>query len=239
MSDMSQPPVWPQPPTAATIPIDEDGPRSPQKRVIHRKKAAKRTWSPERRAQYEALKGAAPQPQFKPDPGQRAEAPREMTEDDAPLTRVSREDRDIKRFAIPLHRIKPGWTVEWKTTRVLGEVVSSSVRMDEHHAGWRPEKAKDWPELSVPGTPPDAAVEQDGQILVGRPMQFTMKAQQEDYAAATRQLADRAQSAQEGRLDRRGSDPGAGLADMARAVQPIPMGVSIEGEVGSTVPVRR
>ena len=124
--------------------------------------------------------------------------------------------------------------MEWKTTHVLNEQITNSVLMDVHHAGWRPEKAQDWPELCPPGTPGDSAVTQDGMKLFGRPKQFTLQARQEDYAAATRQLSDRARSAQEGR-----PEGGGGLADMGGTVQAVPLGVSIEGEVGATVPVRR
>lgn len=215
------------PPTA--IPVHDEPPRPAVKRRVHRPKVAKRKWT--RRT---AAPVAEPASQaFEPERNARPEAAREEALPHEQLTRVSREDRDVNRFAIPSHRIKPGWDVEWKTMRVLNEPVSNSNIMDAHHAGWRAEKARDWPELCPPGTPPDSGIEQDGLKLFGRPKQFTMQARQEDYNAATRQLADRARSAQEGR-----TSDGEGLADM-RGVQSVPMGLSIEGEVGATVPVRR
>ena len=219
----------------ATIPVLE--PEAPQPEAS-KPKAGRPRGRVSYRRKYQPRTHAAPKPQTKP-AEDFAQPVRQAREDDLePVTRVSREARDINRFAIPMNRIKPGWDVEFKTITVLNEPVSNSIMMDIHRAGWRPERAKDWPELCPPGTPPDAAIEWDGQRLYGRPKEFTMQARDEDYRMATRQLADRAQSAQEGRLARRDGE-GEGLSDMGRVVQPVPLGISIEGEVGSTVPVRR
>lgn len=150
-------------------------------------------------------------------------------EDNEPVTRRSREDRDVNRFAIPRRFFRPGWDLEWKTITVLGDPVSASTLLDVHEAGWRPERAKDWKNYVPTGTPDMAPIELDGQRLYGRSRQFTMDAKAEDERIAQRQMRDRMQASQEGRLVR-GNE--AGLADMPDIVRSVPLGVSVEGETG-------
>lgn len=211
----------------ATIPVIETP--APQK-VYRKRRAVKRTHTP-RKAADAARMGVGAQAQ---DPAQAHEAREDAGPETEELRRVSRQEREVDRFSVPKHRIKPGWDVEWKTTHVVNQAVDSATLREIHDGGWRPEKAKDWPELVLPGTAPDAAVDQFGQRLYGRPKSFTLAAKQEDYDIATRQMRDRAQGAQEGRLSGGGGD---GLAQMGKVVRPVPLGISIEGEVGSTGPV--
>lgn len=164
------------------------------------------------------------------EPEQRA-APVRAAAGDEPLRRVTRDEREVNRFDIPRHLLKPGWDVQWVAVLVVNQPVDGATLREAYDGGWRPERAKDWPTHVAPGTPPDAAVEQYGFRLYGRPSRFTMEAKQEDYDRATRQLSDRAHGAQEGRLQRRDEE---GLADMGKVVRAIPLGVTIEGEVGST-----
>ena len=167
------------------------------------------------------------------DPNARVTLARTDEPAEEPLRRLSREERDVDKFALPARRKKPGWDYEWKTFMVINQPVEAAQMREVFDGGWRPEKAKDWPEMVMPGTPPDAAVEQYGQRLYGRPMQFTMQARKEDKDFADRQMRDRLVGAQQGRLD-----GGSGLADMGNVVQPVPLGVSLEAEVGSYAPRR-
>lgn len=193
-----------------------------QPRRIHRQKAALHTAAP-------AQTAAAPR-MHEPDRQEPMERAAPVREDESePVTRRSREDRDVNRFSIPRRYIKPGWDLEWKTIRVMNDPVSTSDLLDIHEAGWRAEKARDWPKFVPEGTPPDAPIEIDGQRLFGRPKQFTLDAKAEDERIAQRQMRDRMQASQEGRLvGGRGEE---GLADMA-GIRSVPLGVSVDGEVG-------
>jgi hypothetical protein len=198
------------------------------RRTVRKRRAVTRTRAT--RTADDAAKagvGAAAQ-----DLGQAAPAREEAG--DEQVRRVSRNDREVNRFDVPKHRIKPGWDVKWDTITVMGQPVDGAYLREIYDGGWRPEKARDWPEMVAPGTPPDAAVEQFGQRLYGRPKALTIQAKDEDYQAATKQLRDRAQGAQHGQV--KGGD---GLSDMGRLVETVPLGVSIEGEVGSAGRVLR
>lgn len=217
---------------ATTIPVLDVPAERPTPRLKER--VTKRSyakgashWATRKKAEREATKapqmgvGAASK-----DPDAKA-APLRVDHGDMPLRRVTRDERDVDRFSVPRHRLRRDWDVQWITISVINQPVDASSLREAYDGGWRPEKAKDWPELVLPGTPLDAAVEQYGQRLYGRPKSFTIAAREEDYRFATRQLSDRARSAAEGKV--RGGD---GLADISH-VRPIPMGLTIEGEVGS------
>jgi hypothetical protein len=128
-----------------------------------------------------------------------AEPPRYEAEGE--ITRMSLEDRQVTQFDIPVHRRKPGWDYKWEPLTVWGQKVDRSVIRDAYKAGWRPEKAKDWPELMVgafESFTDDTPVEEGGQMLMGRPIHLSHEAQIESYNKAKIQERDRMQSAATG-----------------------------------------
>jgi hypothetical protein len=100
--------------------------------------------------------------------------------------------------------------------------------LEIRNAGWRPEKAVDWPDLVEPGTSPDAPIERRGQRLYGRPMRLTHEARQEDLAAAYQQQRDKTMAAASGKSATRGEE---GIPN-GRGVRSIPISVEIEGLAG-------
>ena len=159
-------------------------------------------------------------------PGQRAE-PVRVDADKAPeITRMSLEDRQITTFDVPQHRKKPGWDYKWEVVNVMGQRVDRSVLRDTHRAGWRPELAKDWPELAE-GLQPNDAIEEGGQMLMGRPMHLSHEAHIEAYDRAKTQERDRMQAAAGGQL----ANGAEGLANI-RGVQVRNASLDIQLAVG-------
>jgi hypothetical protein len=119
-----------------------------------------------------------------------ADMPRVDADEAGSITRMSLADRQITTFDLPRHRRKPGWDYKWEVITVMGVKVDRSVLRDSHRAGWRPEKARDWPELAE-GSQPDDAIEEGGQMLMGRPIHLSNEAQVEGYNRAKQQEKDR------------------------------------------------
>lgn len=159
-----------------------------------------------------------------------ATPPRENMDDGGSITRMSLEERQISSFDLPQHRKKPGWDYKWEVVTIVGQRVDRAVIRDAYRAGWRPEKAKDWPELlegSVGTIGPDDAIEEGGQMLMGRPMHLSMEAQVETYNKAKTQERDRMQAASQGQ----GLQGQEGLANV-RGVQVRNPSLSVELAVG-------
>lgn len=117
------------------------------------------------------------------------------------ITRMSLEDRQITSFDLPMHRKRAGWDYKWEVVTVMNQRVDRASIRDAYKAGWRPEKAKDWPELlegSIGEIGPDDAIEEGGQMLMGRPMHLSHEAQVETYNKAKTQERDRMQAASTG-----------------------------------------
>lgn len=163
-----------------------------------------------------------------PGPAERAMPAREA---DIPetFTRVRREERQANAFSLPSHRKKQGWDYEFKVARVLNMPVDPSEFQEIRRSGWRPELAKDWPELSDPDASPDSPVEVLGQRLYGRPMRLTNEARQEDLDWAMRQQRDRTRAAATGKSAIRGGDD---AISSNRAIRTVPIQISVEGEAG-------
>lgn len=159
--------------------------------------------------------------------GDRAADIREPLGDAAPeeITRVSRTSVASDVFWIPVGRKKLGWDYEYKAIRVLGQPVDGSEESLWYQQGWRPEKARDWPELCPPGFVGES-VERGGQRLYGRPAHLTAEAKAEDYAAAEQQKMDRVRAAADGRAS------GGAIADV-KGVNVKPLGLEIQGEAGT------
>lgn len=187
-----------------------------------------RTAAPRKSAQREAPDAARHGIGAHPGPAQPAAVARE---DAAPevLRRVRRENRDAGWTDLPVEYKKPGWDYEYKTIRVLNEPVDPADFLEIRNAGWRPEKAANWPTLCEPGTPSDAPIERRGQRLYGRPMSLTIEARQEDIAAARQQQYDKTIAAASGQSAERGAS---GIPN-ARGVRPVPIEISIVGEAGA------
>ena len=162
-----------------------------------------------------------------PGPAERATVSREE-QPDQPIRRLRRSERQLDAFSLPPHMKKPGWSYEWKTTKVLNEPIDSSAMIDVREAGWRPEKACNWPGLVEPGTPDDSAVERLGQRLYGRPMSLTLEARQDDLEYAQAQQRDRTLAARSGQSAVRGED---GIPN-GRGIRPVPVSLEIEGLIG-------
>jgi len=162
-----------------------------------------------------------------PGPAERSAPSREAQPEEV-VTRVRRDHRDSGWADLPKHLRKSGWDYEWKTIRVYNEPVDPGEMLEVRNAGWRPEKAINWPDLVEPGSPPDAPIERRGQRLYGRPMRLSVEARQEDLQAAYEQQRDKTMAAASGRSATRGEE---GIPS-GRGVRSIPISVEIEGLAG-------
>lgn len=161
-------------------------------------------------------------------PGQAEPARQSRESNPEILTRTRRENRDSGWADIPAHCKKPDWDYEWKVIKVLNEKVDTGDMLDVRNAGWRAEKAANWPDLVEPGTPMDAPIERRGQRLYGRPLRLTNEARAEDLQVAYQQQRDKTNQAASGRSAIRGEE---GIPT-GRAVRTVPISVEIEGLAG-------
>lgn len=153
---------------------------------------------------------------------------------DGPVERVSRLDRDTNQFELSkpvqkrLTRAKFSWG--WKVTTVYNQPVDGTELLAASNAGWRPAKAKDFPEEVPPGTDPNATIERFGQRLYIRPEHLTRAAQNEDYQFAQAQMKSRMTASQEGRAVNSNEES---LADMGKLVRPVAISLEVQGESGT------
>jgi hypothetical protein len=156
---------------------------------------------------------------------------------DGPGERMSRLDRDVNQFELPaklrrkLHNA--GWDACYKVVKVmLADVrdVDGTELRAAFSSGWRPAKAKDFPELCMPDTGPNDSIDNNGQRLFIRPLHLTHKAQEEDRKYADAQLQSRMVASQEGRSVIGNEES---LADMGRIVRPVAIKLEMEGETGT------
>jgi hypothetical protein len=199
-----------------------------EQRAREEREAQERTAADVRRVTRSAAsdpngRAAAPREQYAYDAG---EDPREGTREQTRVRRY-RGDDQIGLGHLPRHRLKPGWSYEFKAVRVLNEPVDPSVIARVHQQGWQREKARDWPELVPPEWDRDY-VEMDGQILYSRPMHLTQEAAQEDHDRAVQQRSAYTQGAASGRNLRNG----AGIPNQ-KGVEVVHLGLDIQEEVGS------
>lgn len=110
------------------------------------------------------------------------------------ITRKSLEERQKNMFDLPEHRKKPGRDYKWEVFSIMGQRSEPAALLDSVEAGWRDERAGDWPEIVVRGVPAHDPVERYGQRLMGRPIHLSMEAQQESFARAKTQERDRMQA---------------------------------------------
>lgn len=153
-------------------------------------------------------------------------APIRDTSGEEPLTRKSRNERQVGSFDLPPHRRKRGWDYQWITVSVHGQPVEPAAIAEYFEGGWRPVPATEFPELLPPGTNTET-IDRFGSRLFWRPIHLTQQAKAEDYEAAKQQERDRIQGALEGRPARV-----EGLRDV-RGVVPVPLEMTIEGEAGA------
>lgn len=196
--------------------------RAKAMREAKQRKAEARKAAPTRTAGDAVHHGIAAHP----GPAQAALPARENAPPEV-LRRVKRENRDAGWSDLPEQYKRPGWDYEWKTIRVLNEPVDSADFLEIRNAGWRAEKAANWPTLVEPDAQPDAPIERRGTRLYGRPMSLTHEARQEDLAAAYQQQKDKTLSAASGRPSGQEGIPS------QRGVRPVPIEISIVGEVGA------
>lgn len=141
------------------------------------------------------------------------------------VTRRSRSERSVDTYAVPANWKKNGWDYQFWVSKVLLQPVEGTTEIWE--GGWRPVYWKDVPKPWAPGASGDQQIERGGQQLYLRPMKLTLQARKEEFDAAEQQKRDRIQSALEGRVS--GQE---GIADI-KGVRPVPLGLSVEGEVGT------
>ena len=129
----------------------------------------------------------------------KAEPTRQDADEMGSITRQSLEERQMNIFDLPEHRKRAGWDYRWEPVSVMNQPVQRHYMRDAERAGWRAEKARDWPELAE-GLKPDDPIEEGGQQLLGRPMHLSMEAQVEIYNKAKQQERDRMQAAAGGHV---------------------------------------
>lgn len=139
------------------------------------------------------------------------------------LTRRSRKAGGGNPFEIPEKLKKPGWDYEWKTVKVMGELVDDSDLADIHEQGWRPVPAEQMKELLAPGSTAKT-IDRRGQRLFMRPMHLTEEARREDREIAETQKYDKLRAASAIPISR----PGLMNAQVDT--------MQIEGEVGTHRP---
>jgi DNA-binding CsgD family transcriptional regulator len=136
--------------------------------------------------------------------------PRGMGDNSGEIYRQPLDERQINAYDLPDHLKKPGWDYKWEVTSVMGQPALRSLMRDAMKSGWRAERAGDWLGYADPLAKPDDAVEEGGQILMGRPIHLSHQAHTEMYNRAKSQERDRMQAAAGG-VDARG---GEGLANV-------------------------
>ena len=153
---------------------------------------------------------------------------------DGPVERVSRLDRDTNQFELSkpvqkrLARARFSWG--WKVTTVYNQPVDGTELLAASNAGWRPAKAKDFPEEVPPGTDPNSTIERFGQRLYIRPEHLTRQAQNEDYQFAQAQMQSRMNATQEGRSVNSSEES---LSDLGKLVRPVAISLEVQGESGT------
>lgn len=91
-------------------------------------------------------------------------------------------DEESDRFHIDTTLIPQGWTYEWKTHSVLGQV-DEGYEAGLARKGWEPVPRSRHPEYMPPGST-NKIIERDGMILMERPSEFT-----EEFRRQERQMA--------------------------------------------------
>lgn len=189
----------------------------------------KRTAGQRRAAVMRNAKAAkrSPGPAIAPDHSERTRHRDDNASQMETVTRKSRGERTLNFFDIPQRLKKPGVDYQWVTTSVMQQPVDNGDLASFYDGGWRPVLASDMPAMRAPG---DTAttIDRRGQRLHYRPMALTQEALREDYNEAVQMQRDRMEGAQGGSV--RGS--GGGL-DNVRGVRPVPLGLDVQGEIGS------
>lgn len=185
--------------TEGQSPTPASAPAAPQVRRPVVKRRVKRAYH--RRAAPEADRPPSSEPHAPRLDPERVVA---RSDDDEPVRRVSRAERDNRSIDIPAESKKPGWDYCWWVITVRGQPAAdlaphyhAAIR---HDGGWRPEKNKNWPGLAEPGADPEGPVTSGGSILVGRPMHLTKEAQKEDVEFANRMQRDRVLGTLDGKV---------------------------------------
>lgn len=210
--------------------VNRSTPEVTQRTVPSRKKAARKAEerSEEPRAEEDrTAESGRPHQGVKPsDAGLDLsdEVDRGRTEDPHSITRRTRGERNIDRFAVPQTWRKSGWDYQYWVTSVMGEPVEGTTEIYE--GGWRPVFWKDVPKPWSPGAKTEEQIIRGGQALYTRPMHLTNQAKREDYEAAEQQRQDRMRSATQGHIA-----GGEGLANI-KGIRTVPLALEVEGEVG-------
>lgn len=168
-------------------------------------------------------------------PAEAAQAPRDdygYFEGMGSGRRRTLSEQEVGEFDIPSHLIKPGWDAQWIPIRVFNEPVDPSNLVKARDARWFPARARDFPDLVTDDAPPDGPVERLGQRLFIRPAHLSHEAKIEQYNKANEALSAKQKASLSGQTLRGDDGPGIGQMD-PRYVKSVPLGLTIEGEVGS------
>lgn len=93
-------------------------------------------------------------------------------------------------YYIPAHLIPDGFTVEWKSTHVMGQPMEANYHLKLNQGGWRPAPIELFPGL-VPDGYDREFVERPGMMLMIRPAKLTEMIRQADYHRAVSQVDDK------------------------------------------------
>lgn len=108
------------------------------------------------------------------------------------------------RYDIPSHLIPDGFTVEWKTTHVMGKPVDNSEIASHEMNGWTPAPAELFIEMMPEGYD-KPVIERDGMMLYIRPAEITKRFRDMEYRnarTAVRNKQNELNNTKEGTMDR-------------------------------------
>lgn len=99
-------------------------------------------------------------------------------------------EEGLGRFDVPKDIIPDGFSVEWKNTHIRGQPVDPSYQLKLQESGWMPAPVEIFKSL-VPEGYDGATIERDGQILMIRPIELTVRAREIESRKAAQQMGDK------------------------------------------------
>jgi hypothetical protein len=106
------------------------------------------------------------------------------------IRRRKRSGAEGDDFYIAPHLIPKGYSVNWKTTSVLGKPVDDSILQSYYEQGWEPATLEQFPGIMSKNYTGKFIVRK-GMMLMIRPEEYTKEALAEDQQAAAEQVRDK------------------------------------------------
>lgn len=100
-----------------------------------------------------------------------------------------RHDSYIDKFEIPKEVVPEGWTYEWKTYSVYGQVETANISA-KRKLGWEPVQTEDHPDDFI-GYHVDGQIINEGQILMMIPSVIAYEMRQANTSRANSQVLDK------------------------------------------------